>query len=186
GGGGGGGGGGAGGGGLGGGGLVKGWAIAATLRVDAPTGPGTFQDRDVPLGNGQWEITPGVRVGRSLHPYGWVEMWQAVSIRARSARTGTDPGDEWRPVMALGLTPVESAGVSLRVEGLIALGDEDAFGLSHPGRSLLQVRGALFAQPVGPAWIEVGAAVPLAGRRWPAAASPYVSVSWLFARSGDE
>ena len=160
-----------------------GWAVAGALHLQAPTGPGTFQDRDVPLGTGQWDVVPGVRVGRSLHPWGWVEGWQEVAVRLRNPLTGTDPGEESRTTVALGLTPVPEAGVQLRAETLLALPDRDAFGLPHPGRSLLQVRAAGFARPTEAAWIELGVAIPLAGRRWPSAAAPYASLSWLFGRS---
>lgn len=162
------------------GGAVGAWVGAATLHVKAPTGPGTFVDRDVPLGDGQWDVTPGVRLGRSLHPVGWVETWQSVTVRFANPITGVDPGDEWRPVVALGLTPAPWGGLLLRAEGIVALPDVDAFGVRSPGRSLAQLRTAGFLRPIEPLWIEVGVAVPVAGQRWPAATMPFATVMWTF------
>ncbi len=153
-------------------------AAALTFHVKAPTGVGDFQDRDVPLGDGQWDLTPGMRLGVSLHPWGWIEVWQSLSIRLPNPQTGIDFGDEWRPVVAAGFTPIDEVGGLLRVEGLLALRDRDAFGLRPPGRQLLQLRSSIFARPVPAAWLELGVAVPVAGRRWPAALAPYATLMW--------
>lgn len=156
------------------------WVGALAMVVKAPTGPGTFVDRDVPLGDGQWDISAGVRLGRSLHPVGWVETWQTVTVRFTNPVTGVNPGDEWRPVVALGLTPVTWGGVLLRGEGIVALPDVDAFGIRSPGRTLAQVRAAGFLRPVDRLWVELGVAIPIAGQRWPVASMPFATVMWTF------
>lgn len=161
---------------------ADGWAWAATVHFKAPTGPGTFVDRDVPLGDGQWDVTPGLRLGRSLWPLGWVETWQSLTVRLPNPTTGVDPGDEWRPVAVLGLTPVRWAGGLLRGEAIVAAQDVDAFGIRSPGRALLQARMAGFLRPVPAAWIEAGVALPVAGRRWPAAPMPYLTLMWSVER----
>ncbi|MEN0065460.1 MAG: hypothetical protein AAGA48_25160 [Myxococcota bacterium] len=154
--------------------------IAATLLTQIPTGPGNFQDRDVPLGTGQFDIVPGVRWGFG-DAWGWVEVWQSFAIRLRNPTTGVNLGDEWRPAALIGWTPWPTLGALGRVDALVALPDVDSFGIRIPGRSLLQARVAGFARPRSArAWFEVGVAVPLAGRRWPAAVQPYATVlTWL-------
>ena len=153
-------------------------AIAAAASVQAPTGPGDFQDRDVPLGNGQWDLVPEIRLGYSLHPWGWAEVWQGWAVRLRNPETRIDPGDEWRGVAALGITPIPWGGLQLRTEALFARPDRDAFGLPHPGRRLIQLRAGPFVRPTPAGWIEIGVAAPVAGQRWPAAVVPYGSVLW--------
>jgi len=153
-------------------------AWSAALHVQAPSGPGGFQDRDVPLGTGQWDVVPGVRIGASRPGLGWVEVWQALAIRLRSAQTGINPGDEWRPTVVAGWTPREWGGLGMRLEGVLAVPDTDGFGLRHPGRSLLQCRPSAFLRPSARGWVELGIALPVAGRRWPAAATPYLSAAW--------
>ena len=152
-------------------------AGALALQIKAPTGPASFVDRDVPLGDGQWDLIPGLRAGAG-GARGWAETWQSLAVRLRAPKSGIDPGEEWQGILAGGVSPVDPVGALARIEWLLAAKDIDAFGLPHPGRRLVQVRAGLFARPSRALWTEIGVAVPIAGRRWPAAAVPYASVSW--------
>ncbi|MCO4745657.1 MAG: transporter [Proteobacteria bacterium] len=158
------------------------FALAATLHIKAPTGPAGLVDRDVPLGDAQWDVIPGARVGTSLHPWGWVELHNHLAIRLPSQRSGIRPGHEWTGSLGGGFTPTPWIGVQLRSEWILALRDHDAFGLPHPGRKLLQLRSGLFLRHER-LWTEVGVALPVAGQRWPAGPSIGASVAWTFGPS---
>jgi len=154
-------------------------AVAGTLELKAPTGPAGLVDRDVPLGDAQWDLIPGVRVGTSLHPWGWLELHNQLVWRLRSARSGIDPGEEWTGSVVGGFTPVEWGGLQGRGEWILALPDTDAFGLSHPGRRLLQVRAGPFVK-LESVWVEVSVTLPVVGRRWPTAPSVGASMTAYF------
>jgi hypothetical protein len=159
------------------------WAVAGALHVKAPTGPRNFQDRDVAIGEGQWDLESGIRLGRSLWPYGWAEIHQALRVRLGNPETGIDPGEEWVGAVGLGLTPVQQVGVQGRAEWILATADATDFGTRSPGRRLLQLRAGVFARPTEPLWVEVGVAVPLAGQRWPTGPTWTASVAWRFETS---
>lgn len=154
-------------------------AIAGALHAKAPTGPAGLVDRDVPLGDAQWDVIPGLRIGTSLHPWGWLELHNQLVIRFKSARSGIDPGEEWTGSLGGGFTPVKWGGVQIRGEWIAALADTDGFGLKHPGRKLLQVRGGPFVRSEQ-WWAELTIAAPIVGQRWPTAPALGMAVSRTF------
>jgi len=156
------------------------WAAAGVLHVKAPTGRRNFQDRDVAIGEGQWDVESGIRVGRSFWPHGWAESHQALRVRLGNRQTGIDPGEEWVGAVGVGLTPISQVGVQGRAEWILATADATDFGTRNPGRRLFQLRAGVFARPTEPLWVEVGVAVPLAGQRWPTGPTWTASVAWRF------
>ncbi len=155
---------------------------AATLEIELPTGPTGFQERDVALGDGQVDVSPGVRGGVSLWPWGWAETHHALRWRFRNPATGIDPGEEWVGAVTLGLQPhTERVGVIASTDWILATRDVDAFGLRPPGRQIWSLRSSIFARPVEALWLQVGVALPIAGRRYPAGSTPFAAVTWRWA-----
>ena len=145
-----------------------GWAISGALAVTAPTGPPGLQDREVPLGEGHWEVEPSIHGGRSLWPWGWVEASTGLRVRLPGAEVNIDRGDEWIASVSGGFTPVRFLALTGRLDGLLAAPDVDGFGLSSPGRAMLAFSPGLAVFPVPDLTVGVDVILPLAGQRWPA------------------
>ncbi len=156
------------------------WALAGVLRAKAPTGPVALLDRDVPVGEGQWDLEPGIAAGVSLWPRGWIEIHQALRLRFRNARSGVDSGDEWVGSVGGGVTPLRWLAITAQAEWSLAAPDRDAFGLTRPGRKLLQTRVGLALAPTDAWWIHATVALPIAGQRWPAGPGWFVGVAYRF------
>ena len=151
------------------GGAVRGWALAAEVRVGAPSGPKGLEDRDIPLGEGQWDLELGGRAGRGFGRWGWAEVQTAVRVRVRSRAVHVDRGEEWFGSLSGGFTPIPQLGATLALDWIAAGPDVDSFGLRSPGRKLLQLRPGVLGRVGEDFSMGVAFAIPLAGQKWPAA-----------------
>ncbi len=154
-----------------------GWAFAAEVLVGAPTAPAGLEDRDIPLGEGQWDVEIGGRIGRSLWPWGWIEMHQALRLRIKSPKATIDRGEEWFGSVSGGFTPFAHLALTGGIEWILAAPDKDAFDLPSPGRKLVQVRPGLLGLITPDLTVGVSAGIPLVGEKWPTGVAVSASLS---------
>lgn len=154
-----------------------GWAVSGGLSATVPTGPSGLRDREVPLGEGHWEIEPSIHAGRSLWPWGWIEAGTGLRVRLPAANVNVDRGEEWIASLSGGFTPIRFVGITARLESIVAGPDRDSFGLTSPGRALLALSPGLVVFPVPDLWISGEVTFPLAGLEWPAGPALSVKVA---------
>ena len=158
------------------GGEVGPWTFAGAAHVAAPTAPLGLRDREVPLGEGHWDLELGGAVGRSLYPFGWVEAATALRIRIPGREVSIDRGEEWIGSLSGGFTPVQWFAATARLNWILAAPDADSFGLKSPGRRLLQIAPGVLFRPLEDLTVAASLALPVMGARWPSGAVLNLSV----------
>jgi hypothetical protein len=142
--------------------------LVGALHVAAPTGVNDLGERDIPIGEGHWNVEPGVRAGVGLGRWGWLESQQTMRFRFATERLNVTLGHEYVGTLTGGFTPHERFALTAGADWLLATRDRDDFGLTTPGRQYLQAHTGLAYKQSDVLWVGFDLGIPVAGRRWPA------------------
>ena len=176
------------------------WRVAgpvtfgATLKIPVSEVP---RDVELPLSEGQTDLTIWQRLGTSFGWHGWVQLDTGYRIRfAREDHlkgAGTlrrKPGNEltiqggggWRPGAPWG---INEWAVTLGVDALFGSDGEDIDAadnaLQLQRRELIELQPGILYSPIEGLDLTVGAGLPLAGMAYPAGPRLFAGVSYSVA-----
>ncbi len=148
--------------------LLEPVVLSAYADVKAPTGSFTTNEAVPPLGQGQWDITWKMLIGRSFGRF-YAGADVGFRLRFTNPDTNIDVGDEILVNIEGGMRIWRFISFQTGADLLWGFeSQEDGAPASRPRQWVLHVRGSLAAAFNAHIGMELGLRWPVAGEGWPA------------------